>query len=63
MASETFARIALDLMPGKTRAASTPMIMTTIMSSTMVNPAWRYLRISPPRPQAPSQTTRGQITH
>src|SRR5712691_12377236 len=39
IASDILARIALDLTPGKTRAASTPMIIITIMSSTIVNPA------------------------
>src|SRR3989475_10396608 len=39
IASDILARIALDLRPGKTREASTPMIIITIMSSTIVNPA------------------------
>jgi len=30
-------------MPGKTMAASTPMTMITIMSSTIVNPPWRFI--------------------
>jgi hypothetical protein len=48
IASDTFARIALDLMPGKISAASTPMIMTTIMISTMVKPVCLFpLRIAP----------------
>jgi hypothetical protein len=43
IASDILARIEFALTPGKTRAASTPMIMITIMSSTMVNPACRLL--------------------
>src|SRR5438445_579853 len=43
IASDILARTALLLMPGKTMEASTPMIMITIMSSTIVNPAWRLL--------------------
>jgi hypothetical protein len=40
IASDIRTRAVLDLMLGKTRAASTPMIMHTIMTSTIVNPAW-----------------------
>jgi len=43
IASDILARTALLLMVGKTMAASTPMIIITIMSSTIVNPAWRLL--------------------
>ena len=43
IASDILARIEFALTPGKTRAASTPMIMITIMSSTIVNPACRLL--------------------
>jgi len=43
IASDILARTALVLMPGKTMAASTPMTMITIMSSTIVNPACRLL--------------------
>src|SRR6267378_514373 len=45
IASDILARTELALTPGKTRAASTPMIMTTIMSSTIVNPACLLLVI------------------
>jgi hypothetical protein len=40
-ASDIRARMELLLILGKTMAASTPMTMITIMSSTIVNPAWR----------------------
>src|SRR2546425_229828 len=43
IASDILARTALALTPGKTRAVSTPMIMITIMSSTMVYPVCRLL--------------------
>src|SRR6266849_1951809 len=43
IASDILARTALALTPGKTRAASTPMTMITIMSSTMVYPVCRLL--------------------
>src|SRR5712691_6861006 len=43
IASDILARMALALTPGKTSAASTPMTMTTIMSSTIVNPDCRLL--------------------
>jgi hypothetical protein len=43
IASDILARAALALTFGKTMAASTPMTMTTIMSSTIVNPACRLL--------------------
>src|SRR6266581_4333525 len=43
IASDILARTALALTFGRTMAASTPMIMITIMSSTIVNPACRLL--------------------
>src|SRR2546422_4273785 len=42
-ASDIFARTELIRKFGKATAASTPMIMVTIMISTMVNPAWLLL--------------------
>jgi len=43
IASDILARTALALTFGKTMAARTPITMITIMSSTIVNPAWLFV--------------------